>query len=113
MPCDEYYQPQQTPEERQAEIDEALQALDAALQSGTVTLAIGEQGAGALVGWSEAERVGIRDTCALVGLDRLGSVGLQLARERAEIEQGRTLDMAVVGSGVHSHDGGQTWGPGH
>ena len=68
-------------------------------------------GAIAFVGpeW-EGVRSGVTDACAY---RRIMATGSALARQeilRAEQLAGRTVNRQVVAAGVHSHDGGATWG---
>jgi len=111
MPCDTYRQPQETPEQRQRKIDAALRRLAAALEANQVTLVVGANGAVAFRNWTS--RDGVTDVCAFRRLSVAGSFALRKALARAEAAAGRRVDANAVGAGVHSHDGGETWAPGH
>jgi hypothetical protein len=94
-------------------IEDALARLEAALESGTVELVIGEQGAVAIDGWSQEDRNGLSDVCALRVLMADDSWALRQAMATAEAMSGRQVNIAAVSAGTHSHDGGSTWHPGH
>lgn len=112
MPCDSMRQPGQTEEQRRAEIDRALADLERRLEQGEVEVIVGDNGALAFNGWSEG-RNRVSDVCAYRALAADGSFALRQAIARAEAVAGRQMDENVVAAGVHSHDGGKTWHPGH
>lgn len=109
MPCDTIRVDSRiTTADRMRQIARAIDALEAGLQSGTVKAVIGRQGAIAFAGnWA---RDGVQDVCAYRRLLLKGSSALKLAVSRAEQVAGRKLNPQAIGSGVHSHDGGATWG---
>jgi hypothetical protein len=114
MPCDSTPRKDpntgkpQTKSERLAETVVALARLEAALKAGTVTVKVGPQGAVTFVGkW---DRRGISDACAYRALTQKGSSELRMAKAKAEVQAGRNVDEKAVMAGVHSHDGGKTWG---
>lgn len=113
MPCFDSRPAGMTEEQRQRQIDEALQRLEQQMARGTVTVSIGPQGAVAFDGWAEAERDGVADVCAYRALKVAGSFELAQAVQRAEMASGRSVDEQQVAAGIHSHDGGATWHPGH
>jgi hypothetical protein len=109
MPCDTATLPNQTLTQRKEEVREAVMNLAKALASGKVKVIVGPQGAIAFQGWNEG-RSRVTDACAY---RRIMSTGSALARMKiAQAEQlaGRTVNKQVVANGVHSHDGGKTWG---
>lgn len=109
MPCDS--QPI-TPEwERQTRA--ALDRLNDALERQAVTVTIGAEGSIAFVGRTDAERGGLADLCAYRRLMVENSWPLRLAVQRAEALAGRAVNPAAIAAGVHSHDGGRTFGGGH
>jgi len=108
MPC--MNRPNRTPLQRTRQL-EALKRLDAALAAGTVTVTVGATGAVAFRAWTDRE--GVTDVCAYRALAAANSAALRRAVMRAEALAGRKLDARTVAAGVHSHDGGQTWHPGH
>lgn len=112
MPCDTVLSPEQTAAQRQREIDESLVELERRMSAGAVEIAIGPDGAVAFAGWG-AERRGITDVCAFRTLASRDSWELRQAVARAEAMSGRRVSAAAVSAGVHSHDGGHSWHPGH
>lgn len=89
---------------------EALARLQTALGRGSVTVAIGPQGGLAFKGWAATERGGLSDLCAYRKLLSANSPELRRAVARAEGISGRKLNASALAAGVHSHDGGKTWG---
>lgn len=89
-------------------MDRAIKRLNAALGAGTAQVVIGAAGSIAFKGWNERE--GVSDLCAYRALAASNSPELRRAVMRAEAMSGRKLDTRAVASGVHSHDGGSTWG---
>lgn len=109
MTCWATPRPQQTLEERQAEVTRALRGLEAAIQQNAVKVVIGANGAVTLAGWSAAARSDLTDVCAIRSLTAEGSWILRQALAREEARTGRKVNMNAVAAGVHSHDGGNTW----
>jgi len=101
----------ETPEERRAAVDEALRNLSKGLATGKVSVKVGANGAIAFVGAWERNRM--TDVCAYRTLMARGSMELRTAVARAEQIAGRKVSLASVVAGIHSHDGGKTWHPGH
>lgn len=112
MPCDTVRRRQQTAQDRQREIDRSLAELERRIASGQVSISIGPDGAVAFNGWGQ-ERDGVTDVCAFTTLQNRGSWELRQAVARAEAMSGRKVNERAVAAGVHSHDGGTTWHPGH
>lgn len=109
MPCDTRRKPQQTLQERKAEVIKAIQKLDQLLANRKVRPKIGPQGGITFEGWNDATREGVTDACAYRRLQVTGS-SLALAQiAQAEAMAGRTVNKQAVAQGVHSHDGGHTW----
>ncbi len=113
MACTSALRQGQTLAERMAEVTRALKELELKIAAGAVKVAIGQNGAVALTGWSAADRSGVSDACAVRALMLEGSMVLRLALQRAELLSGRKMNVNAVASGVHSHDGGRTWHGGH
>jgi hypothetical protein len=111
MPCDTVRNPNQTLEDRNAQVKAALRRLEAALKGGTVKLNIGPNGAVAFQGWKDRDDV--TDVCAYRTLTAEGSWELRQAVAKAEAMTGRKVNPNAVASGEHSHDGGHTWHKGH
>jgi hypothetical protein len=111
MPCDTKIPEGMTLATRNLQITAALRRLEASLSGGKVRATIGPNGAIAFAGW--ADRDGVSDVCAYRALAAANSWTLRQAVSRAEATSGRKLNPQAVGAGVHSHDGGNTWHPGH
>lgn len=105
MPC--ITQPNLT-EQQKARMDAAIARLDAALAAGTASAVIGAGGSIAFKGWGARE--GVSDLCAYRKLASENSPALRRAIMRAEVTAGRKIDPLAMAAGVHSHDGGHTWG---
>src|SRR5512138_3263462 len=108
MPCDTRRQPQETPEDRKRKIVETVARLEAGLASGQVKVKVGATGGVAFTGWTN--RNDVTDLCAFRRLQSMNSAPLRMALARAEAMAGRKMDPQAIGSGLHSHDGGSTWG---
>jgi hypothetical protein len=109
MPCESR---ELTKAQRQEQID-AVKRLQALLASRAVKVKIGAQGALAFDGWTEKDRAGLSDVCAVRKLMAANSAELRSAINRAQVTSGRALNYQAVSAGVHSHDGGATWHNGH
>lgn len=103
MPC--MTQPNLTQTQKQAQ-QMALKRLQAAIGAGTVQVVIGRNGGIAFKGW--ADNGGVSDLCAYRAL--ANTPELRRALARAEALSGTRLNPQAIAAGVHSHDGGQTWG---
>jgi hypothetical protein len=109
MPCDRVLKPQQTIAERMREVRKATTRIAALLAAKKVKIKIGPQGAVAFIGIPDEVRDGLTDVCIY---RRVMASGTHAARQeiaKAEQLSGRSISKQVVGQGVHSHDGGQTW----
>lgn len=113
MPCDTRLKPQQTIQQRVAEVKKAVAALEAGLARRQVSVKVSPQGAVAFSGWSDPERDGVTDACAYRRIMATGSGLAKAAIARAEALAGRPVDRKVLAAGHHSHDGGTTWHRGH
>jgi hypothetical protein len=109
MPCTPINRKLLTPE-RERQITDALRRLERALTQGDVKVTIGPQGAAAFTGWKDQDRAGLGDACALRALTAEGSFALRKAMATAEARSGKKWVQSTMAAGVHSHDGGQTWG---
>ena len=110
MPCDTMRQAGQTATQRKKQIRNAADRLEALIQAGSVQVIIGRMGGVAFKNWTAQDRAGISDVCAYRALTRRGSSALRMAMIRAEAMAGRSVDRRAVAAGLHSHDGGATWG---
>jgi len=109
MPCESVRTAGQTEAARRREIDAALAELERKLAAGAVAVRIGTDGAVCFADWG-TERRGVTDVCAYQTLAGRDSWELRQAVARAEALAGRSVSAATVAAGVHSHDGGRTWG---
>jgi hypothetical protein len=105
MPCTT--QKDLTPTAKQNQ-SKALARLDAALALGTITVTIGRTGAISFKGFQD--NAGVSDICAYRALLSANSAALRKAIARAEAVGGVKLNPNAIAAGVHSHDGGYTWG---
>lgn len=104
MPC--MNRPNATPVQ-QKKMTDAVKRLEALLGAG-VTVVIGATGGIAFKGWTDRE--GVSDLCAYRKLMSENSPALRKAVARAEVMAGRGVDQQALAAGLHSHDGGRTWG---
>lgn len=109
MACETVLKPRQTAQQRKEEVRKAVANLDLALRMGNVKAVVGPQGAITFANWT-AGRDDVTDACAYRQLMVSGSAIARMKIAQAEQLAGRSVDKQVIGSGVHSHDGGKTWG---
>lgn len=102
----------QTQAERNTEIKAALATLEAKLETGDVSVVLSADGAVCFEGWTAEQRDGVTDVCAVLSLRAEGSDALTRAIMAAEGMSGNRYNAEAVASGLHSHDGGSTWGRG-
>lgn len=98
----------QTLTQRMSQVEQALKRLEQYIQTGTVRIGIGTNGAIVFQGWKD--RDGISDVCAFNSLRATNSWVLRQAILKAEGMSGRKVNPKAIAAGVHSHDGGKTWG---
>jgi hypothetical protein len=108
MPCTSTPRKGQTLAQRIDQVKVALKRLEQYLQSGSVRVSIGSNGAIVFAGWND--RDDITDVCAYRTLASENSWPLRQAVARAEAQSGRRVNPQAVAAGIHSHDGGRTWG---
>lgn len=121
MPCDTRFKDnyrnsgrRQTISERKAEIKQVVTDVNSLIASGKVKPIIDKlTGAIAFQGLTETIRDGATDACVYRQLMIHGNSLTKMAIQRAEQIAGRTVDNKAIAQGVHSHDGGRTFGPGH
>ena len=111
MPCDTMRLPNQSFEQRKAEVRKAVSKIDQLIASKRVQVKVGPQGAVAFLNVSEEDRARMADACIYRTIARTGSAAAKMALLRAEQLAGRGVDKKVVAQGIHSHDGGTTWHP--
>ena len=110
MPCDTARRPNQTLDQRKAEVRGAIASLAAALASGQAKAIVSRAtGSVAFRGWVEGETARVTDACAYRMVMATGSALAKQAIARAEQLAGRTVDRTALTAGWHSHDGGLTW----
>lgn len=109
MACESMVRPGQTREQRREQVKRAVKALEARLGTGAIRVVVDRTtGAVAFSGWTY--RDGVTDACAFRVLTAASSWALRQAVARAEAAAGRKVNAAAINAGVHSHDGGATWG---
>lgn len=113
MACETMRKPKQTVQERIEEVKRAIALLDAKLKKRQVKPVVGPQGAITFAGWDAKDRDGVTDACAYRRIMAMGSSLAKMEIARAEQIAGRGVDRRVIGQGVHSHDGGVSWGGSH
>jgi hypothetical protein len=110
MPCDSRLRRGQTAAERAAEVKKAIQSLEKALAARAVTIVVAANGGILFKGWKDGQNLGVNDACAYRALQQANSWELRQAQARAEALAGRQVNQQMIGQGMHSHDGGHTWG---
>lgn len=113
MPCDTYIPQNMTPVQRKAQIEEAIERLNKAIEKGQVTLVVDKASGSVGFKGDWGERNGVTDNCAYRKLSLKGSFAFKQALQKAEIAAGRKVNEKAVAAGVHTHDDGKTWHPGH
>lgn len=88
----------------------ALDRLESALAAGTITVKVGPTGAIAFSKPMNQIDDGYADVCAYRALLATNSPALRRAVAKAEAMAGRKVNPQAIASGVHSHDGGGSWG---
>lgn len=111
MACDTRRVANQTPVQRKKQIADVLDRLNKALTVGEVGIVIDRMtGAVAFKGAAFLQDNSISDTCAYRKLLASGSSAFRMALVKAEALAGRKPNENAIAAGVHSHDGGKTWG---
>ena len=113
MPCDTRRKQGETPQQREEVVKKALTRLENALTFGKVKVMIGPNGAVAFTGWKPEDRDDVTDVCALRALQSQNSWALRQAIAKAEQASGRKVNQSAIAAGIHSHDDGKTFNPGH
>lgn len=109
MACDTMLVAGQTLAQRKEQVRKAADVIDKLIAARKAGVRVGPQGAVTFTGIPDTDRAGMTDACIYRMLTRKGSAATKMAIQRAEQLAGRSVDRKVVGHGVHSHDGGQTW----
>jgi photosystem II stability/assembly factor-like uncharacterized protein len=105
MPC--LTQPNLTVQQQQGRRAAVTKLLES-VAAGTVKVVVGPRGSVAFSGWKDEDRNGVSDLCAFRAL--MNAPEMRRAVFRAEALSGNRMNPMAVASGLHSHDGGQTWG---
>jgi hypothetical protein len=114
MPCDTRTRlPNQTAQQRKAEVRDAVSRLSAALVAGTARAVVGPQGALTFTGWPSGAEMRVTDACAYRMVMATGSALAKAAIAKAEALAGRGVSRQALTQGFHSHDGGVHWHHGH
>lgn len=108
MPCDTITQTGQTTQQRAAQVRAAVATLERALARRQARAVVGPQGAITFTGWTERE--GVTDACAYRRIMATGGALARLEIAKAEQAAGVKVNRRVIAAGLHSHDGGETWG---
>ena len=112
MVCETRLRPRQSLSERKAEIRDVIARVAADLAAGRVKAVI-DRRTGAITFSGISDRRDVLDGCIYRMIMSGTTMSAKLAIIKAEQMAGRTVDRQVVGHGVHSHDGGVSWHPGH
>lgn len=112
MPCDSYIPKNMTPIQRKTQIEQAIEKLNKAIAAGQVSITV-DRNTGAVGFKGDWQREGITDACAYRKLSLKGGFEFKKALMKAEAAAGRKVNEKAVAAGVHTHDGGKTWHPGH
>lgn len=113
MACDTQLKPQQTIQERAAEVRAVVAKVAAALAAGTIKPVIGSTGGIAFDGLKAADRDGVTDACIYRRIMATGSALAKAAITRQEQISGRSVNRQAIAQGLHSHNGGRSWHNGH
>jgi len=114
MACETRLKPRQTLNERKAEVKKVIYDVNSLIASGRVKPIVDRlTGAVAFQGFDENLRDGVTDACVYRQLMISGSSLTKAKIAQAEAIAGRSVNKQALAAGVHSHDGGQTFGPGH
>lgn len=93
-----------------AKRETTLDRLRKELAAGTLTVKIAPSGAVAFSKPLNLLDDGYSDVCAYRVLASKNDPALRKAVMRAEAMSGRKVSEAAIAAGIHSHDGGKTWG---
>lgn len=109
MPCDTKLKPNQTIQQRAAEVRNVVSRVDQMIAAGRARIIVGPQGAVTFQGIDDTTRDGVTDACMYRRLMVSGSALAKAAFARAEALAGKPINKQAIGQGAHSHDGGRTW----
>lgn len=112
MPCDTIRtSPQQTLAERAREVRAAGAKIDKMLAANQAKVKVDKRTGGIIFeGIPDEVRNKMTDACVYRAIMARGSHAARQAIVKAERLAGRQVNRKEVLAGLHSHDGGQTWG---
>src|SRR5215831_14818132 len=111
MVCDTKLRENQTLSERKKEVLETIEAIAKLIISNRVKPVIDKAtGAIAFQNIPASVRAGITDACVYRRIMATGSALAKQQIAKAEMLAGRTVNRASLAAGIHSHDGGRSWG---
>lgn len=100
--------------QRKAEVRQTVVDINSLISSGRVRVVVDKRtGAIAFQGFDENLRNGVTDACVYRMLMQTGSSITKMKIAAAEQLAGRAVSKEALAAGIHSHDGGQSFGPGH
>lgn len=112
MACETYRRtPNQTLTERKAEVKKVIYDINSLIAAGKVKPVVDRlTGAIAFQGFDPFLRDGVTDACVYRALMVSGSSLTKAKIAQAETMAGRGVNKQALAAGMHSHDGGQTFG---
>jgi hypothetical protein len=111
MPCYTKLKAKQTVAQRAAEVRKAGEKIDKMIASGKVGIKVDRRTGGVVfTGIPDDTRDGMTDVCIIKKIWASGSHAAKQALAKAERAAGRSVDKRAIEQGLHSHDGGKTWG---
>lgn len=111
MPCDTRTKRGQSLQERATEVKAVTQKVSARILDGRVKVIIDKKtGAIAFDGLTAYDRDDVTDACIYRRMMATAPVTVKLAIQKAEQMAGRAVSTQALAAGVHSHDGGKSWG---
>jgi hypothetical protein len=114
MPCDTRRKRGQSISLRKQEVAQVAADVNSLIAAGKVKPKIDKKtGAIAFEGIDPNLRDDVTDACIYRRIMVSGSALAKAKIAQAEALAGRTVNRQVIGQGVHSHDGGETWHNGH
>jgi hypothetical protein len=111
MPCDRINRRGQSIQQRAKEIKQVVEDVNSLIAVGKVKPVVDRKtGAIAFQGIGETQRDDVSDACIYRRIMVSGSSLAKAKIAQAEALAGRQVNKGALAQGVHSHDGGQTWG---
>lgn len=111
MPCNTKLKAKQTVAQRAREVRKAGEAIDKLIAAGKAGIKVDRRTGGVtFTGIPEDVRDGMTDVCIIKKIWTSGSHQAKQALAKAERAAGRSVNKQAIEQGLHSHDGGKTWG---